>query len=417
MDETAPYALTGAVFATERAAIEEAHDALHYSAGNFYVNDKPTGAVVGQQPFGGSRASGTNDKAGSMWNLIRWVSPRTVKETFVPPTDYRYPFLAPDSQQGRGADMLVRVLDGVDAFLDRLGSVSFLPLALAIGCHLLKMACTSRAWRNVLAAAYPEERVPWISIYGAYLAGVGINAIIPARAGDAVRIVLAHRAIPGSTYTTVVSSTLVLSFFDIFAATTLLTWAATTGQLPGLDVLPRLQSFDFAWLFSRPLLFDLALAGVLVAIGVLAIWIAGHVADFRARIAQAFRVLSPPTRYLRRVVTWQAADWSLRLLTIWFLLAAFHIPQTLENAGLVQVSTSVATLLPITPAGVGTEQAFLLYVLNGVASAAVLLAFSVGAKLTLTVTNVVAGFTAIALTLRTVRYKRALELPEEATEG
>jgi 1-pyrroline-5-carboxylate dehydrogenase len=97
VDSTAPYALTGAVFSTERAAIEDAHDKLRYSAGNFYVNDKPTGAVVGQQPFGGSRASGTNDKAGSMWNLIRWVSPRAVKETFVPPTDYRYPFLAPDS--------------------------------------------------------------------------------------------------------------------------------------------------------------------------------------------------------------------------------------------------------------------------------------------------------------------------------
>ena len=101
VDETAPYALTGAVFATERSAIEQAHDALQYSAGNFYVNDKPTGAVVGQQPFGGSRASGTNDKAGSMWNLIRWVSLRTVKETFLPPTDYRYPYLAPDGD-GRG---------------------------------------------------------------------------------------------------------------------------------------------------------------------------------------------------------------------------------------------------------------------------------------------------------------------------
>jgi uncharacterized protein (TIRG00374 family) len=305
--------------------------------------------------------------------------------------------------------MLVRVLDGVDAFLDQLGSVSFVPLALAIGCHLLKMACTSRAWRNVLAAAYPESRVPWISIYGAYLAGVGINAIIPARAGDAVRIVLAHRAIPGSTYTTVVSSTLVLSFFDMFAASLFLVWAITTDALPGLDVLSRFESFDFAWLFSRPLLFDLVLAGLLVAIGIVAFWIAGHVANFRQRVAQAFRVMSPPTRYLGRVATWQAADWSLRLLTIWFLLAAFHIPQTLENAALVQVSTSVATLLPITPGGVGTEQAFLLYALSGVASAAVLLAFSVGAKLTLTLTNVVAGFTAIALTLRTVRYKKALQ--------
>jgi len=311
--------------------------------------------------------------------------------------------------------MLVRVLDGVDAFLDQIGSVAFVPLALAIGCHLLKMACTSRAWRNVLAAAYPEERVPWISIYAAYLAGVGINAIVPARAGDAVRIVLAHRAIPGSTYTTVVSSTLVLSLFDLFAATSLLTWALTTGELPGLDVLPRLRSFDFAWLFGRPLLFELIVAGVLVALGVVAFWIAGHVADFRERVAQAFRVLSPPTRYLRTVAVWQAADWGLRLMTIWFLLAAFHIPQTLENAALTQVSTSVATRLPITPAGVGTEQAFLLYVLSGVASASVLLAFSVGAKLTLTITNVVAGFTAIVLTLRTVRFRKALgPLPEAA---
>ncbi len=96
IDSTAPYALTGAIFAGEREAVLEASDVLRYTAGNLYVNDKPTGAVVGQQPFGGARASGTNDKAGSMWNLIRWVSPRTIKETFVPPRDYRYPFMSPD---------------------------------------------------------------------------------------------------------------------------------------------------------------------------------------------------------------------------------------------------------------------------------------------------------------------------------
>jgi 1-pyrroline-5-carboxylate dehydrogenase len=102
VDRTAAYALTGAVFSRERAAIDRAHEKLRHAAGNFYVNDKPTGAVVGQQPFGGARASGTNDKAGSMWNLIRWVSPRTIKETFVPPTDYRYPFMQSD---GDGASV------------------------------------------------------------------------------------------------------------------------------------------------------------------------------------------------------------------------------------------------------------------------------------------------------------------------
>ena len=93
VDRTSPYALTGAVFARDRRAVVEASAALRYSAGNFYINDKPTGAVVGQQPFGGARASGTNDKAGSKLNLVRWVSARTVKENFNPPHDYRYPFM------------------------------------------------------------------------------------------------------------------------------------------------------------------------------------------------------------------------------------------------------------------------------------------------------------------------------------
>lgn len=93
VDQTSPYALTGAVFSTDRKAIADAHRILRFAAGNFYVNDKPTGAVVGQQPFGGSRASGTNDKAGSMLNLLRWVSARTIKETLVPPTSYEYPFM------------------------------------------------------------------------------------------------------------------------------------------------------------------------------------------------------------------------------------------------------------------------------------------------------------------------------------
>ena len=94
VDATSPYALTGAIFAQDRRAVEEAKQALRYAAGNFYINDKPTGAVVGQQPFGGARASGTNDKAGSLLNLIRWVSPRAVKESFIPPRSFTYPFMA-----------------------------------------------------------------------------------------------------------------------------------------------------------------------------------------------------------------------------------------------------------------------------------------------------------------------------------
>jgi len=303
---------------------------------------------------------------------------------------------------------VIRVLDGIDAFLDQLSSVEPWPVLLAVLAQLGRLGCTSMAWRNILAAAYPDRAVRRLSILGAYLAGVGVNAIIPIRAGDAVRVVLAHRAISASTYTTVVSSTLVLSIFDMLAATCLLVWAILTQEaLPNLGDLPDLPSFDFAWLLDHPVTAELLLAGVLIGAVLVGIWISGHVADFWERVRQAFAVVRRPPLYLRSVASWQAADWGLRFVTIWFLLDAFGIPQSLENVLLVQVSASVATLVPLTPAGIGTEQAFLLYVFQGAVPAPDLLAFSVGMKLTTVTTNAVVGFAAIAVTLRTLRYSKA----------
>lgn len=305
---------------------------------------------------------------------------------------------------------MARVLDGIEAFFDQLAAVDPLPAFLAILCQLARLASTSQAWRNVLVAAYPDRPVPRRSILGAYLAGIGINAIIPVRAGDAVRVVLAHRAIPESTYTTVISSTLVLSIFDITAATALLVWAIVTlDALPGISQLPRLPSFDFAWLLDRPLAAELVLAAVFIALVVLAIWIHGHVIDFSDHVKQAFAVVRDPPVYFGSVAIWQAMDWSLRLVTIWFMFDAFDIPQSLQNVLVVQVSSSLATLIPLTPGGIGTEQAFLLYVFGGAVPGAQLLAFSVGMRLTLLATNIVAGFSAIGLTLKTFRYSEALE--------
>ena len=314
--------------------------------------------------------------------------------------------------------MIVRVLDGIDAFLDQLTSVDPLPMLFAVLAQLAKLTCTSMAWRNVLAAAYPDEVVRRRSIVGAYLAGVGVNAIIPLRAGDAVRVLLAHRAVAGSTYTTIVSSTLVLSIFDIAAASTLLAWAALTQDaLPGLSDLPELPSFDFSWLLDNPLAAELLLSALIIAAVVVGIWIHGHVVDFWERVKQAFAVVRRPGLYLRTVVFWQAGDWIFRLVAIWFLLDAFDIPQSPQNVLLVQVSASIATLLPLTPAGIGTEQAFLLYVFQGAVPSSQLLAFSVGLKFMTVGTNVVAGFTAIAVTLRTLRYSKALETPEDVPES
>ncbi len=300
-----------------------------------------------------------------------------------------------------------RVLDAIQAFWDTLAAVQLLPLALGIACHVVKLACTSRAWRNVLVAAYPAERVRWRSIFAAYAAGVGVNAVFPARAGDVVRLYLAHRAIPGATYTTLLASTLVLTIVDFMLALGLFAWALTQGVLPGLDVLPSLPSFDFAWFLRHPLVSEFLLALLVVGLVVAGLWLHQRVRELRERVAQAFAVVRTPARYLRTVVSWQLCDWGLRLATIWFFLDAFGIEQSLRNVLLVQATASLATLVPVSPGGIGTEQAFLVYVLRGQAARTTLLAFSVGMKLTLTAVNVVVGFTAILATLRTLRFRQA----------
>jgi uncharacterized membrane protein YbhN (UPF0104 family) len=297
------------------------------------------------------------------------------------------------------------VLDAIVAFWDYLASVQPLPLALAIGCHIAKTMCTSRAWRNVLAAAYPNVRVRWLPIYAAYAAGVGVNAIFPARAGDVVRLAMAHRAIRGATYTTLVSSTLVLSIVDAFCAIALFSWALTQGLLPSLDALPSLPSFDFAVFLAHGEIAQVMLLVLVVGGIALAVWIRVNVEELGHRVGQAFTVVRTPARWLRTVVAWQLADWTLRLATVWFMLDAFRIEQSLRNVLLVQATQSFATLIPISPGGVGTEQAFLVYTLRGQAARSALLAFSVGMKLTLTAVNLVIGFTAILLTFRTLRFR------------
>lgn len=300
-----------------------------------------------------------------------------------------------------------RVFDAISTFWAHIEDVRLGPLAIAMACQVVKLACTSRAWRNVLAAAYPEQRVRWRSIFGAYVAGVGVNAVFPARAGDVVRLWLGHRAIPGSSYATLVSSTAVLAIVDFLLALALFAWALTQGVLPGLDRLPSLPSFDFRWFFDHPGVSQVLLVLIVFAAIAVAVWARDRAGEIRDRVAQALTVLRTPGRYLRSVVTWQLADWSLRLATIWFALGAFGIHQSLRNILLVQVTSSLATLVPVSPGGIGTEQAFLLYTLAGQASRTSLLAFSVGLKLMLTAVNVVVGFTAILLTLGTLRFRRA----------
>jgi uncharacterized membrane protein YbhN (UPF0104 family) len=248
-------------------------------------------------------------------------------------------------------------------------------------------------------------------MFGAYVAGTGVNAIIPARGGDVVRLFLAKRQIEGSTYTTLVSTSLLQTMFDIAVASCFILWAVTQHVLPGLDALrsPSLPALDYGWAFRHPVA-GLILVGLLLLFGTaLVAWVAERVDEFKAKVAQGFAAVRDHSYYLRHVVVWQLLDWALRLATVFFFLRAFGIPATLRNALLVQVSQSLATIFPVSPAGIGTEQALLLYIFRNVTSKSLALSFSVGMRVTLIVVNAVVGFTAILLMTGTLRIRRTAE--------
>ena len=314
--------------------------------------------------------------------------------------------------------MIHSVFHAVDVFFTHLASVEWKWLALGILAQLGKLVAVSLAWTNIVRAAYPHERVRWPTMFGAYVAGTGVNAVIPARSGDVVRLFLAKRRIENSTYTTLVSTSLLQTLFDLAVASCLVVWALTQHVLPGIGVLksPKLPALDYGWAFRHPTA-GLVLFLLLLLFGAALIaWIAERVDEFRAKVAQGFAAFSDRNYYVTRVVPWQVLDWTLRLVTVFFFLRAFHITATLHNALLVQVSQSLATILPISPAGIGTEQGLLIYIFRNVTSKSVALSFSVGMRVTLILVNAIVGFTAILLMTGTLRVRRQAEADRAASE-
>jgi uncharacterized membrane protein YbhN (UPF0104 family) len=306
------------------------------------------------------------------------------------------------------------VLHNIGVFFGHLAAVGWTSLGLALCCHFVKLGCVSRAWRNIIAASYPERDVPWRTVWGAMLARVGINSVIPARGGDVAALFLVRRRVQGSTFATLASTLVALTLFDFVAASCFIVYALIAGELPGRTVLSRLPGFDFRWLFEHFRGALVTVGIVVLVIALLLLWFAEQLFDFRRRIARGFAVFGDRTRYLRRVVPWQVCDWLLRLATIFFFLRAFHVPATLHNAVLVQVTQSLAVLFPISPSGIGTEQALLLYIFNGTAPKTTLLSFSVGMRVTLIIFNALLGFGAILVMFRTLKWRQRVEADPEA---
>jgi len=282
------------------------------------------------------------------------------------------------------------------------------------GFYLAHLLARSRAWQNTLRAAYPDRSVPYARITAAYLVGAGLNSVIPARLGDAVKIFLAKRSIRRSTYPTVVSSFFVGSVFDTSAGILVFVYALTQGLLPKPPELPNLPAFDIAFWAQHPSLLLFTVTALGIAIVIAFALLARHVEAFWDRVKQGAVVLTDPTRYLRTVASWQGAGWLLRFFSFWFFLEAFQIGGTFQNVMLVMSVQAIATILPLTPGGAGAQQALLVATLVGPGPIAVL-TYSVGQQIAVAVWTAILG--ALAPDLRLPHDRLAQSAPQRKPRG
>ena len=278
---------------------------------------------------------------------------------------------------------------------------------MALLFYLANLLLRATAWRNILIAARPSERFRWRTVTGAYLAGVGVNAIVPARGGDVVKIYLVHRSVPKTPYATIVSSLLAETLFDMVIGPLLLLWAFSRGLIPGAPALSsgKLGAFEWSFFAGHGRLLGFVLAGLLIALAVAVTPIERRVSSFWDRVKDGLAILRTPGRYLRRVVSLQALGWICRVVAMFYFLEAFHIPAGIDDAALELSAGSIATLMPLTPGGVGPQQALLVYMFGSVASRSAVLSFSVGMQFAITLATAVIGGLCLALMLRQLPWK------------
>jgi glycosyltransferase 2 family protein len=296
-------------------------------------------------------------------------------------------------------------------FFEHLSDVRWVPFALALLCLAAMQLARARAWRNVLRAAYPGVRISFLRLSAAYLAGAGINAVIPAHAGDVTKVFLVKRQIPGSSYPAVTSSFLVQTVFDTSVGVLVLLYAITQGLLPQPPDLPNLPAFELSYWAEHPQLFAIV-SGVLILAIATGVYLLGHrVRAFWQRVRQGVVILSTPRRYLREVAAWQGVGWLLRFAAFWFFLEAFGIGGSLGNVLLVMSVQAIANVVPFTPGGAGAQQALLVATLSGPSRTAVL-SFSVGTQIAMAAWSVVLGFAALLLVFRTTDWRGLIRQAE-----
>ncbi|HXR31980.1 MAG TPA: lysylphosphatidylglycerol synthase transmembrane domain-containing protein [Solirubrobacterales bacterium] len=305
--------------------------------------------------------------------------------------------------------------DAATAFFRHLSEVEWTAIGIAFGFLLAMQLCRAWAWRNVLRAAYPGTPISFLQLSAAYLAGAGINAIVPAHAGDVTKVFLAKRQIPQSSYPAVTSSFLVQTVFDTTVGILVLLYAIAQGLLPEPPQLPNLPAFEISFWAEHPRTLLIVTGVLLLAIAIGIYLLAHRVRRFWARVRQGLVILTEPRRYLREVAAWQGLGWLCRFAAFWFFLEAFGIGGSVGAVMLVMSVQAIANIVPFTPGGAGAQQALLVATLHGPSRAAVL-SFSVGTQIAMAAWSVVLGFTAILLVFRTTDWRGLIQQAQDDAE-
>jgi glycosyltransferase 2 family protein len=301
-------------------------------------------------------------------------------------------------------------------FFRHLSEIRWGQFGIALLFLLAMQLARAWAWRNALRAAYPDRRIPYLPLSAAYLAGAGINAVLPAHAGDVTKVFLVKRQIPGSSYPAVTSSFLVQTVFDTSVGILVLFYAISQGLLPPLPSIPDLPAFEISFWADHPKALLFTTLGLLAAIALGIYFLAHRVRRFWDRVKQGVIILAQPRRYLREVAAWQGLGWLFRFAAFWFFLEAFGIGGSVGNVMLVMSVQAIANIVPFTPGGAGAQQALLVATLTGPSRTAVL-SFSVGTQIAMAAWSVVLGFAAILLVFRTTDWRGLIrQAQDEADE-
>jgi uncharacterized membrane protein YbhN (UPF0104 family) len=301
-------------------------------------------------------------------------------------------------------------------FFRHLSEIRWAPFALALLFLLAMQLTRAWAWRNVLRAAYPDRRISYLHMAAAYLAGAGINAVVPAHAGDVTKVFLVKRQIPGSSYPAVTSSFLVQTVFDTTVGVLVLFYAISQGLLPPLPRIPNLPAFEIAFWADHPRVLAIVVAALLLATAIGIYLLAHRVRRFWARVRQGLVILTEPRRYLREVAAWQGLGWVFRFAAFWFFLEAFGLGGSVGNVMLVMSVQAIANIVPFTPGGAGAQQALLVATLTGPSRTAVL-SFSVGTQIAMAAWSVVLGFGAILLVFRTTDWRGLIRQAQDEADA